>query len=59
MGLTPLEGVMMATRSGDIDPSIVLYLMEELKLSLEETRILLNKKSGMLGLCGKSDMVIF
>ncbi|MFC1792901.1 acetate/propionate family kinase [Planctomycetota bacterium] len=56
MGLTPLEGVMMATRSGDIDPSVVLYLMKEPGLSLEQVDSLLNKKSGLLGLCGESDM---
>lgn len=56
MGLTPLEGVMMATRSGDIDPSVVLYLMKESELSLEQVDSLLNKKSGLLGLCGQSDM---
>jgi len=56
MGLTPLEGIMMATRSGDIDPSVVLYLTEDLGLSSEEVRTLLNKKSGLLGLCGQSDM---
>ncbi len=56
MGLTPLEGVMMATRSGDIDPAVVLYLTKDLGLSFEEVGLLLNKKSGLLGLCGESDM---
>lgn len=56
MGLTPLEGIVMGTRSGDIDPAIVLYLMERLELSIGETNDLLNKKSGLLGLCGKRDM---
>ena len=56
MGLTPLEGVMMATRSGDIDPAAVLYLMKEPGLSSEQVDSLLNKKSGLLGLCGQSDM---
>jgi acetate kinase len=56
MGLTPLEGLVMGTRSGDIDPSIVLYLMEALKLSTQEISDLLNKKSGLVGLCGKKDM---
>lgn len=56
MGLTPLEGIVMGTRCGDIDPAVVLYLMETLGLSLQETNDLLNKKSGLLGLCGHSDM---
>lgn len=56
MGLTPLEGLVMGTRSGDLDPSIVVYLIEELGLQPEQVTDLLNKKSGLLGLCGKSDM---
>ncbi len=56
MGLTPLEGVMMGTRCGDIDPYIPLHLMDKEKLTLDEVNTLLNKKSGLLGLCGKSDM---
>ncbi|MEA2066223.1 MAG: acetate kinase [Thermotogota bacterium] len=58
MGLTPLEGLVMGTRSGDIDPAIVTFLQEQLDFSPEEVNNLLNKKSGMLGLTkGKfSDM---
>jgi len=56
MGMTPLEGVMMATRSGDIDPAIIPYLMEVVGFSLAEVKDMLNKRSGLLGLCGKSDM---
>jgi acetate kinase len=56
MGLTPLEGVVMGTRCGDLDPAVVLYLMEMLGLSLQETNDLLNKNSGLKGLCGISDM---
>jgi acetate kinase len=56
MGLTPLEGVVMGTRCGDLDPAVVLYLMEMLGLSLQDTNDLLNKKSGLKGLCGKADM---
>jgi acetate kinase len=52
MGFTPLEGVVMGTRCGDIDPAIVLYLMEQKGLSLDEIKQLLNKKSGLLGLSG-------
>ncbi len=54
MGLTPLEGVMMGTRSGDIDPAILEYLMKKLGLSIEQVLDLLNKKSGLLGLDGRS-----
>lgn len=56
MGLTPLEGLVMGTRCGDLDPSVVMYLIEELGLTTEQVTELLNKKSGLLGLCGKSDM---
>jgi acetate kinase len=56
MGLTPLEGLVMATRCGDIDPSIVVHLMDEISLGFEQVRDLLNKKSGLIGLCGQSDM---
>lgn len=56
MGLTPLEGLVMGTRCGDIDPSVIIYLIEELGLKTEQITDLLNKKSGLLGLCGKSDM---
>ncbi|MBE5780432.1 MAG: acetate kinase [Clostridiales bacterium] len=54
MGLTPLEGVIMGTRSGDLDPAIIKYLMEKLGLTIEEMDTYLNKKSGMLGLSGVS-----
>lgn len=56
MGLTPLEGLVMGTRCGDLDPSVIIYLIEELGLTTEQVTELLNKKSGLLGLCGKSDM---
>lgn len=56
MGLTPLEGLLMGTRCGDLDPSVIVYLIEELGLSTEQITDLLNKKSGLLGICGKSDM---
>ena len=55
MGFTPLEGVMMGTRSGDIDAAAVLYLMEKEHLSIREINNLLNKKSGLLGLSGISN----
>jgi acetate kinase len=50
MGFTPLEGLVMGTRCGDIDPALVLYLMDTMGLTPEEMDSLLNKKSGMLGL---------
>jgi acetate kinase len=56
MGLTPLEGLLMGSRCGDLDPAVVLYLMEELGLTTSEVTDLLNKKSGFLGLCGTNDM---
>ena len=54
MGLTPLAGVPMGTRSGDIDPSIVTFLMKKENLSTDEMDTILNKKSGKLGLSGVS-----
>lgn len=54
MGLTPLGGFMMGTRSGSLDPSVVTYIAEQEKLSPSEMDTLLNKKSGMLGVSGIS-----
>jgi len=56
MGLTPLDGLVMGTRSGDIDPSVLLYLMSELNYGHQELNEILNKESGMFGLTGYSDM---
>ena len=55
MGLTPLEGIMMGTRCGSIDPAIIPTIMKEHGLSADEMDTLMNKKSGMLGLAGTSD----
>lgn len=55
MGFTPLEGLVMETRCGDLDPSIVTKLMKDENLSIEEVEAILNKKSGRLGLCGIGD----
>ena len=55
MGFTPLEGLVMGTRSGDLDPAIVIYLMDREGLSPEEVNAVLNKKSGLLGLSGVSN----
>ncbi len=49
MGLTPLSGVMMGTRSGDIDPSIIKFIMDNKKISIDEVDAILNKESGMKG----------
>jgi acetate kinase len=54
MGFTPLAGIAMGTRSGNIDPAIIAYMMEELSLSVEEVTEILNKKSGVLGISGLS-----
>lgn len=50
MGLTPLEGLMMGTRCGDIDPAIPIHMQQSMGLSVDEVNTILNKKSGMLGL---------
>ncbi|MCK4857076.1 MAG: acetate kinase [candidate division Zixibacteria bacterium] len=54
MGFTPLEGLMMGTRSGDLDPAVILHLMGREELSLHEANTLLNKHSGLLGVSGVS-----
>ena len=54
MGLTPLEGLVMGTRSGDIDPAIIEYLAHAMDKSLEEVMKILNKESGVYGLSGVS-----
>ena len=56
MGFTPLEGLVMGTRCGDIDPAIVLYLQRELGFSIDQIDALLNKRSGLLGICGSIDL---
>ena len=54
MGLTPLEGVIMGTRCGNIDPAIVPFMMKQENLSVEQIDTIMNKESGILGLFGKS-----
>jgi acetate kinase len=56
MGLTPLAGVMMGTRSGDIDPAILPFLMKEKGLTMDQVDSILNKQSGLKGICGMNDM---
>lgn len=55
MGLTPLEGLVMGTRSGDIDPAVVFHLARNAGMDIDELDTLLNKRSGMLGLSGVND----
>ncbi|WP_089611765.1 acetate/propionate family kinase [Dehalobacterium formicoaceticum] len=54
MGFTPLEGLMMGTRSGNVDPAIISFIMEKENLTIKEVDELLNKKSGFLGVSGVS-----
>lgn len=56
MGLGPMNGLVMGTRCGDIDQSVIFYMVNQLGLDLNEVNTILNKKSGMLGLTGCSDM---
>jgi acetate kinase len=55
MGLTPLEGLVMGTRSGDIDPGVIGYLCRAARMSVDEVESMLNAQSGMLGLAGERD----
>ena len=56
MGFTPLEGLLMGTRCGDIDPGITLYMQKKLGMSIEEVDYELNKNSGLKGICGENDL---
>ncbi len=55
MGLTPLEGLVMGTRSGDMDPAIIPYVCQKRNISVQDMDNILNKKAGLVGICGKSD----
>ncbi|MDN6537336.1 MAG: acetate kinase, partial [Corynebacterium variabile] len=55
MGLTPLAGLVMGTRTGDIDPSVIFHLVREAKMSIDEIDTLFNRRSGLKGLCGVND----
>ena len=55
MGLTPMEGLVMGTRAGDIDPGVVFYLWHTAEMGVEDIATMLNRKSGMVGLCGQID----
>lgn len=56
MGLTPLEGMVMGTRSGDVDPGIIFHLARQAKMTPDQIDELLNRRSGLLGMTGSSDM---
>jgi len=56
MGFTPLEGLVMGSRSGDLDPAIILYMQRELGMSVDEVSEELNKNSGLFGICGENDV---
>lgn len=56
MGMTPLEGLVMASRCGDVDLAVAFHLIENAKMSPAEVDNMLNKQSGLMGLCGESDM---
>jgi acetate kinase len=56
MGFTPMAGVMMGTRSGDVDPGVITFLQEKEKLTFDEIEKTLNKDSGLLGITGSNDM---
>jgi len=56
MGFTPLEGLVMGSRCGDIDPAIVLYMQKELSMSIEDVDKELNKNSGLIGICSNNDV---
>ncbi len=55
MGFGPLAGLIMGTRSGDIDPSIIFHMAEEMNMPLDDVKNILNKQSGMLGIAGSND----
>ena len=56
MGLSPLEGLVMGTRSGDLDPAVVFHLLRVAGMSLDEVDELLNRRSGLVGMCGDNDL---
>lgn len=56
MGLTPLEGLVMGTRSGDLDPAVVFHLITTAGMSAADVDEMLNKRSGFLGMCGHNDL---
>ena len=55
MGFSPITGIMMGTRPGDVDPSVIEYMIDEAGLTLDEVMTVFNKQSGLQGICGRSD----
>jgi acetate kinase len=56
MGMTPLEGLVMGTRSGDVDPALFFHLITTAGMTAADVDVMLNKRSGLLGLCGRNDL---
>jgi acetate kinase len=56
MGMSPMAGLVMATRSGDVDPSIIAFLVDKEGVTADDVERILNNQSGLLGLCGKNDL---
>lgn len=56
MGLSPLEGLVMGTRSGDLDPAVIFHLIREAGMAPDEVERMLNRESGLKGLCGENDL---
>jgi acetate kinase len=56
MGFTPLAGILMGTRTGDMDPYIPLFIQQSQEMTAEQVSAMMNKRGGLLGLCGSSDM---
>lgn len=59
MGLTPLEGLVMGTRSGDLDPGVISYLWRTARMGVEDIESMLNHRSGMLGLAGSGIFAVY
>ena len=56
MGLTPLAGIMMGSRCGDVDPSAVTFVAKQRNIAPEKLDVIMNKQSGLLGICGRNDL---
>jgi acetate kinase len=56
MGMTPLGGLIMGTRGGNLDPGVVMHIAERKGMSLKEINVVLQKESGLKGICGMNDL---
>ena len=56
LGMTPISGLVMGSRVGDIDPGVLIYMLEEMNMSWKELKNVLNKESGLVGLYGDNDL---